>query len=422
MAQRIVIEDGKEKLLIDVSVRCKNHPQGRIFRRRRLEGVAMGSTKANQAEKELTKDLHKEKTERDMLGVTWGALLNLYELDTAPKVLAGEFVQSKQTFDEAIKALRKWTADWNQEIAARIKSPDVTRLFHKVKLEGGSDSFLGKLRGDIKKVFEFGILHSHVVNLEKSPTDSVSIKSRKRMRTEILNEDEIKKLLKCARQYEPNWFFIWAFAIYTGARNGELFALKWTDIDEKDRIITIQSSYNKRTQQYKGTKTDEWRKVSICPPLWEILQELKAIHDHDVSRGVTKYSDYVLPRPGKWQNGEQARILRMFCLEISITPICFHTLRACFATELLKRGVPVPRVMRVGGWKSVKTMMHYVRLAGIDDKGITDPLNFETENADPIREGQILMDAVGSKYGIDEVRNAPVISLATRRRPLVTSG
>jgi hypothetical protein len=67
-------------------------------------------------------------------------------------------------------------------------------------------------------------------------------------------------------------------------------------------------------------------------------------------------------------------------------------------------------------------MMHYVRLAGIDDKGITDPLNFETENADPIREGQILMDAVGSKYGIDEVRNAPVISLATRRRPLVTSG
>lgn len=420
MAQRIVMEEGKEKLIIDVSIRCKNHPQGRMFKRRRLEGITLGSSKANQIEKELFKELHKEKSERELLGITWEVLLNLYEQDTHPKVLAGEFVQSKQTFDEAIRALRKWTHCWNFEIASRIKAADLTRLFHRIKEGGGSDSFIGKLRGDIKKVFEFGIVNSHVLGVDRSPTDGVTIKSRKRMRTEILNEDEIKRLLIYAREYEPSWYFIWSFAIYTGARNGELYALKWTDIDEMENIITIQSSYNKKRREYKGTKTDEWRKVSICKPLQKIIHELKLNREHDLTRGDAKYPEFVLPRPGLWQNGEQAKVLRLFCEEIGITPVCFHTLRACFATELLKRGVPVPRVMRVGGWKSIKTMMHYVRLAGIDDKGITDPLDFQVEGNSKL-ESATLMEVVGDKFKIDSVQSADIVCLASRRRPAAVS-
>ncbi|MCB0415379.1 MAG: tyrosine-type recombinase/integrase, partial [Bdellovibrionales bacterium] len=132
--------------------------------------------------------------------------------------------------------------------------------------------------------------------------------------------------------------------------------------------------------------------------------------------GDCLYPEFVLPRPGLWQNGEQAKVLRLFCEEIGVTPICFHTLRACFATELLKRGVPVPRVMRVGGWKSMKTMMHYVRLAGIDDRGITDPLDFQSVDPDPIQETKVLMEAVGSKYSVDD-SVASVIPLASRRHP-----
>jgi hypothetical protein len=110
-------------------------------------------------------------------------------------------------------------------------------------------------------------------------------------------------------------------------------------------------------------------------------------------------------------------VLRMFCQEIGITQVCFHTLRACFATELLKRGVPVPRVMRVGGWKSIKTMMHYVRLSGVEDKGITDPLDFQTYGADPKVENEILMEAVDKRYRAEGGSVALVIPLATRRHP-----
>lgn len=152
---------------------------------------------------------------------------------------------------------------------------------------------------------------------------------------------------------------------------------------------------------------------SICEPLWDVVQELKKIHDHDVQRGACKNPGYVLPRAGLWTNGEQARKLREFCTEIGVTPVCFHTLRACFATELLKRGVSVPSVMRVGGWSSMKTMMHYVRLSGVDDQGITDPLDYRSE--DPINTSRALMDAVGDTFSVHQDHGAEIIPVDSRR-------
>jgi integrase len=415
MPQKIIEVSGIKKLQISVQVRCKEHPTGRIQLKRIFENIELGSSKANSLETELRREAEREKAMREVQGTNWEALINLYDAYATEKLRNGDWCQSRQTYEEAIRALHNWTKHWYREPAARIVASDVTKLFHSMKEQGMSDSLIGKVRGDIKKVFEFGMLFDHVRGIKHSPTTGVTIKSRRRMRTEILRDDEIKKLLVYARKYEPTWYYIWAFAVYTGCRNGELYALKWSDIDFAERMITVQRSYNKKYREEKCTKTGDWRHVSICEPLWEIVQELKRIHDHDVERSACRYPGYVLPRPGLWQNGEQARKLRSFCEEIGITPICFHTLRACFATELLKRGVSVPSVMRVGGWTSIKTMMHYVRLSGVNDKGITDPLDYRSEN--PEDTAKTLMNAVGEKFGASPATEAVVIPLPTRKLP-----
>jgi integrase len=41
---------------------------------------------------------------------------------------------------------------------------------------------------------------------------------------------------------------------------------------------------------------------------------------------------------------------------------------------MLRQGVEVARVMKICGWKELKTMQHYVRLAGIEIEGATDGL------------------------------------------------
>ncbi len=416
MAQKEITENGITKLIIYTSINCKEYPGGKIQRKKVVQGIAKNSQKANAIERELIREIEREKARREAVGTNWETLLRLYELWARDEESQGRWVQSKQTLFEAIRSLHAWTQDWYKEAASNICASDVTKLFHQMKEKGLSDSSMGKLRGDIRKVYEFGMLFDHIKGIKQSPTTGVTIRSRKRMRTEILRDDEIKKLLSYAKTYEPSWFPIWAFAVYTGCRNGELYALKWSDIDFQERLITVQRSYNKKFREEKCTKTGDWRRVSICEPLWDIVVELKKSHDHDVQRGACKNPGYVLPRPGLWQNGDQARKLRMFCEEIGITPICFHTLRACFATELLKRGVDVPSVMRVGGWKSLKTMMHYVRLSGVSDKGITDPLDYRSE--DPSLTNKALLKAVGETFNSEgDEGGAEIIRLMSRRFP-----
>lgn len=85
-------------------------------------------------------------------------------------------------------------------------------------------------------------------------------------------------------------------------------------------------------------------------------------------------NQFVLPRPIDWAHGYQAKVLRNFCISIGITPVRFHDLRVCFATQLLQNKVPPATVMKICGWKNLDTMGRYIRLAGIDECGATESL------------------------------------------------
>lgn len=176
----------------------------------------------------------------------------------------------------------------------------------------------------------------------------------------------MKISLKEAKLKDHSWFAIWAIACFTGMRNGELYALKWEDVDLDNQIITVQRSYNKRENTFKSTKAGYWRTVPISSELKTLILELRQ----------SSKSEFVLPRLVMWRKGYQAKILKAFCRSIGLPEIKFHTLRACFATQLIGSGVEPIKVMKICGWKDLKTMSYYLRLSGIDEKGVTEGLNF----------------------------------------------
>jgi integrase len=73
----------------------------------------------------------------------------------------------------------------------------------------------------------------------------------------------------------------------------------------------------------------------------------------------------------------------MFLVGIGLPAVRFHDLRASWATVLLSKGVEPIKVMKMGGWKDMKTMMIYTRKAGVDIRGATDCLNLHNPNVDP---------------------------------------
>lgn len=87
-------------------------------------------------------------------------------------------------------------------------------------------------------------------------------------------------------------------------------------------------------------------------------------------------SEFFLPRLIDWRKRYQAKCLKIFCRSIGLPEIKFHTLRACFATQLIGSGVEPIKVMKICGWKDLKTMSYYLRLSCIDEKGVTEGLNF----------------------------------------------
>jgi integrase len=67
--------------------------------------------------------------------------------------------------------------------------------------------------------------------------------------------------------------------------------------------------------------------------------------------------------------------------------IRFHDLRATWATIMLGRGVEPVKVLKLGGWSDIKTMMVYMRKAGVDVRGATNVLDLH----DPVSQSAAIL-------------------------------
>ncbi len=269
--------------------------------------------------------------------------------------------------------MRKWFGKFSNRPALDLNAFVVSDIFDEMKKAGLCFGHRKKLKQIAKSVFDFGIQSGLTKSVQRSPTFEVVLGKDSESKPEILTINEIQKLIESAFASDHKWKRVWATALLTGMRSGELYALEWTDIDFENRMINVNKSHNCRLKSIKSTKAGYWRHVPISEDLESILREQFAI---------TNGSSQVFARCNDWQRGLQAKVLRSFCFIHGLPSIKFHTLRACFATQMLRLGVEPAKVMKICGWKELKTMQHYVRLAGIDVQGATEAIKlFDTAPA-----------------------------------------
>lgn len=150
-------------------------------------------------------------------------------------------------------------------------------------------------------------------------------------------------------------------------------------IGEGDPVRPRLESHEKDKDFWENrpTKGRYWRSVPIeSDQVLNLLKEMKvrsAQERHEPNR------KFVLHHFKSWTDGEAAGILREFCVGSGLPSVRFHTLRACFATQLVRDGIAPAVVMKICGWKDLKTMQRYIRLAGIEVKGATQGLKLLPE-------------------------------------------
>jgi integrase len=252
------------------------------------------------------------------------------------------------------------SAKWGAKLIDEIKESDILLLMRE-ELGPRAESYQKFVFKCLRGAFNFAVSRGLI---SKNPMPLLKFKISRKIKS-VLNEPQILKLLRCAQENEFEWYPHYAMALFTGMRNGELYALRWENISLERRTIVVNSSWNLK-DGYKSTKSGDDRVIEIALPLLALLRDLKLN-----SQG----SEFVLPKLPRWSRGEQAHDLRLYLKSVGLPEVRFHDLRASWATWLLDKGVAASKVMSQGGWTNLDTMMIYMRKAGIEVRGSTQVLD-----------------------------------------------
>lgn len=296
--------------------------------------------------------------------------INRQVYPTWPEVCQSYFLERNQ--ESTLKSIyseqvcvAKYSVDWSETTINRISYEQIAKLKETLKqsVKPSSEEYVLKC---FKRIFNYCLERKYVTS---NPIQIKRFRWKNKIQ-DVLTKSQVEYLLHSAQENSNDWYCVWAMALYTGMRNGELFALTWHCVDLENSMIKVSKSWNNK-DGFKCTKSGHDRKVNISPYLVPILKDLYA----------TRIDDFVLPRIPKWEKGEQARELRAFLMGIGLPRIRFHDLRASWATIALSEGVLPAKVQVMGGWQDMKTMMIYMRKAGIDIAGALGEFKLHSSNA-----------------------------------------
>jgi len=161
----------------------------------------------------------------------------------------------------------------------------------------------------------------------------------------ILTPEQIRNFLEAVTDQKYHTLFL--TAIMTGARQGEILGLRWSDVDFSKKQISINRTFNMGrffTPKTKGST----RQIDLAP------MAVKALAEWKLANGG-KDDDLVFPNaagePMNYSNMVQ-RYYRKALKDAGIPQIRFHDLRHTYASLLLAQGENVKYIQTQMGHSS----------------------------------------------------------------------
>jgi len=217
----------------------------------------------------------------------------------------------------------------------RIASRQIER-FKASRLEKVKPATVNKEIGLLKHLLNLAVEWGYIY---ENPARRVKPLRENNRRLRYLIKEEINRLVAAAsRHLKP----IIVLAVNTGMRRGEIFNLKWSYVDLKNRFIEVIKS-----------KNGEKRVIPINKTLLEVLHRLPRRID----------SPYVFPGKKGKKRTDCKKSFRTAMRKAEIEDFCFHDLRHTFASHLVMAGVPLLTVAELLGHKSIEMTKRYSHLS-----------------------------------------------------------
>lgn len=214
---------------------------------------------------------------------------------------------------------------------------------------------------------------------------------------------EVRQLIQAAIEWEPAFGHFVHLAATTGARRGELCALRWYNVDLDAGEVTIERAIVEVPGGgafEKGTKTHQVRRMALDPATVDILRAQRALSIEFAEFADTEITDdsyvFSLEPDGSspWLPGYVSSHFTKLRTSVGLDGVRLHDLRHFAATRLMAAGAPVRTVSgRLGHANPSTTLSVYSHFVQSSDREYADILGAmvsgveetsETEQSNPV--------------------------------------
>ena len=198
------------------------------------------------------------------------------------------------------------------------------------------------------------------IDVLKRDWEQIRIKRPRRVKRlpVVLSTDEIEKLIAVTKNLKHKAILMLAYS--SGLRRQEIQMLKPAAIDSARMQVHVV--------QGKGKKD----RYTILSP--KALETLRLYYKYE------RPSCYLFEAQGK--KGKQLADATLNCIVKKLAAkagikkqVSFHTLRHCFATHLLEKGVNLKLIQQLMGHVSIKTTSGYLHLVNVNLSSVVSPLD-----------------------------------------------
>lgn len=190
-------------------------------------------------------------------------------------------------------------------------------------------------------------------------------------RERVLTFEEERRLLNACVGQRSHLKALLICALDTAMRRGEIFKLRWADINvHKNEIFIPQTN----------TKTEESRTVGITPRLGTELEALREVSSGDKNQTVFGITTTI------------KTVFKAVCEEAKVQDFRFHDCRHTATTRMIASGCPHTEVMKITGHSQLKTFLRYLNITPESTNKVAMALHeYVRERMDP---GESISDAI----------------------------
>jgi integrase len=210
----------------------------------------------------------------------------------------------------------------------RVQPPDIRAILAEREREGYSGRTRRAILDVLRMIFRMA---EHDGLVERNPAGTVTAPRIDAKEPVHLDAEQAKAFLAACEG--DSLHSLYAVALGTGLRRGELLALTWQDVDTKARTVTVR----------RGKTAAAARVVPLPAFAADVLPE--------------KAPGPIWP----YSPGYVTRHVAVICARAGVPVITFHGLRHSAASILLAQGVDPLTIKGILGHVSVSTTAHYAR-------------------------------------------------------------